>query len=442
MSVKDRSLFSLSWSLVITIGLGIFQPMLDSWFLGRVSDEAAAGVGSLGPLIMTVLMIMQTMAQAGASIVSQFLGGKRKSHARATQSMVLAGTVIIGLALSGILWASAGFLIQSIGLQGATAHHAQVFLEIFAMGLVFRALLTAYTTLISGYGKTLWNLGGNALSLVINAILNYGFLEGAWGLPLMQVEGVAIATVSSWIAVDILFAIVLAKESGAQKIRTKLKRGVSLVFKDWMRIGLPSTVEPVSYSIYQVAITTLIVSLGTLSITSRVYAGNFAMLPIIFSVGIGVASQILIAHLVGAKDYQKADRRLWQSLAWASGLALSVSILVAISGKYLLNLYTQNNAVIAVASTCLWADAFLQPAKAANIILTNSMRAAGDSRFPAIVGTLMMWTLGIGVVWLLGIHMKFGIVGIWFGMALDEWIRAIVNIIRWNSKAWQNKGVT
>ncbi len=442
MSVKDRSLFSLSWSMVITIGLGIFQPMLDSWFLGRVSDEAAAGVGSLGPLIMTVLMIMQTMAQAGASIVSQFLGGKRKSHARATQSMVLAGTVIIGLILSGILWASAGFLIQSIGLQGATAHHAQVFLEIFAMGLVFRALLTAYTTLISGYGKTLWNLGGNALSLVINAILNYGFLEGAWGLPQLQVEGVGIATVSSWIAVDILFAIVLAKESGTQKIRTKLNRGISLVFKDWMRIGLPSTVEPVSYSVYQVAITTLIVSLGTLSITSRVYAGNFAMLPIIFSVGVGVASQILIAHLVGAKDYQKADRRLWQSLAWASGLALSVSILVAISGKYLLNLYTQNSEVIAVASTCLWADAFLQPAKAANIVLTNSMRAAGDSRFPAIVGTLMMWTLGIGVVWFLGIHLKFGIVGIWIGMALDEWFRAIVNIIRWNSKAWQNKGVT
>lgn len=442
MSVKDRSLFSLSWSLVITIGLGIFQPMLDSWFLGRVSDEAAAGVGSLGPLLMTVLMIMQTMAQAGASIVSQFLGGKKKSHARATQSMVLAGTVIIGLVLSAILWASAGFLIGSIGLTGATAHHAQVFLEIFAMGLVFRALLTAYTTLISGYGKTLWNLGGNALSLVINAILNYGFLEGAWGLPKLQVEGVGIATVCSWIAVDILFAIVLARESGTQKLRTKLNRGVSLVFKDWMRIGLPSTVEPVSYSVYQVAITTLIVSLGTLSITSRVYAGNFAMLPIIFSVGVGVASQILIAHLVGAKDYVKADRRLWQSLAWASGLALSVSIVVAISGKHLLNLYTQNSEVIAIAASCLWADAFLQPAKAANIVLTNSMRAAGDSRFPAIVGTLMMWTLGIGVVWLLGIHLKYGIVGIWIGMALDEWFRAIVNIIRWNSKAWQNKGVT
>ena len=34
--------------------------------------------------------------------------------------------------------------------------------------------------------------------------------------------------------------------------------------------------------------------------------------------------------------------------------------------------------------------------KAANIAITFSLRAAGDSRFPAIVGSTLMWTVGLG----------------------------------------------
>ena len=31
--VKDRSLISLSWPLILTFAVGMIQPMMDSWFL-------------------------------------------------------------------------------------------------------------------------------------------------------------------------------------------------------------------------------------------------------------------------------------------------------------------------------------------------------------------------------------------------------------------------
>jgi len=33
------------------------------------------------------------------------------------------------------------------------------------------------------------------------------------------------------------------------------------------------------------------------------------------------------------------------------------------------------------------------------------------------------------------------VVGIWIGMAIDEWARAIVNAGRWKGGKWQRKGV-
>lgn len=50
MQVKDRSLFSLSWPLILTFGVGMFQPIMDSWFLSRTSEVAAAGVGAVLPI--------------------------------------------------------------------------------------------------------------------------------------------------------------------------------------------------------------------------------------------------------------------------------------------------------------------------------------------------------------------------------------------------------
>lgn len=423
------------------MAFGIFQPMLDSWFLGRVSDQAAAAVGALGALLMTLFMILQALSQAGASIASQFMGGGKRSHARATQILVITGSGLLGVILGAILWPCSGMLIHLLGLQGQTAIYGQQFLRIAALGLVFKALQVTLTNLVASHGRTVWNLSANALSLAINAVLNYIFLEGLFGFPRMGVQGVAWATVISWVGVDLMLWIVLRKDSGSHKTATNLRRGFGLVFPSWMRIGLPSAVEPVSFSVYQIAVTALIVRLGETSMTARVYGGNFAMLAIVFSVGIGVGSQILVAHLVGAFDYTKAHKRLMQSLLWACGFAFVVAIAVAFSARHLLSIYTQNVEVIALAATCLWVDAFLQPAKAANIVLTNALRAAGDSKFPAIVGTSMMWTIGIGSVFTLGYGLHMGLVGVWMGMAIDEWTRSIVNYRRWISGAWRGKGV-
>ncbi|HSQ41054.1 MAG TPA: MATE family efflux transporter, partial [Fibrobacteraceae bacterium] len=250
--VKDRGLFSLSWPLIVTMAFGTLQPMLDSWFLGRVSDDAAAAAGAVGSLIVTVFMILQALAQAGASIVSQFLGGGRRSQARATQTMILVVGALMGFSLSLILWPLRHLLVHALGLQGQVALYAADFLGIFALGMVFKALQVTLTSLVAGYGRTLWNLGANALSLLINAILNYSFLEGLFGLPHMGVKGVALATVISWVAVDLLLWLVLRSESRNHPHSTNLRRGLGLVLPDWLRIGLPSAAEPVSFSVYQI----------------------------------------------------------------------------------------------------------------------------------------------------------------------------------------------
>lgn len=440
MQVKDRSLLSLSWPLFITFGIATLQPMMDSWFLSRTSESAAAGVGALIPVLGALFMAIQAFAQAGASIASQFIGANRPHQAGTTQTMVLIGGALLGFAITLIVIPIANQIVQWMGLFGDAAIHAKNFLHVVAIGFAFRALQSTLTSLIATHGLTAWNLIGNVATIILNAAMNVVFLNGYFGLPQMGVRGVALATMLSWVISSIiLFAILRLKVK--HKIRSSDFKRSRAILPDWVRIGFPAAVEPVSFQIFQVVLTAIVVHLGLTAMTARIFSANFAMLAVILSVGLSSGNQILVAHLVGAHDYKKANLRLHQSLVAGSCSGFIVAITVAIFGSELLQLYTQDEQVLRLGKMCLWCDVVLQPFKAANMVITSALRAAGDSKFPAIVGSTMMWTCGLGSALFLAFGLNLGLIGIWLGMACDEFYRSIVNYLRWRGGKWKYYGV-
>lgn len=440
-TVKDRSLIGLSWPLILTFGVGVIQPMMDSWFLSRTSESAAAGVGALMPVLGTVFMAIQAFSQAGASIASQFLGGNYNRHARVTQTMVILGSFLLGIAMTLLIYPSSGEIISLMGLSGDPAEYGEKFLSLVCLGFCFRAIQTTFTALIATHGLTVWNLIGNTLTIAFNAGMNILFMNGIPGIiPKMGVYGVALATALSWLFSAVILWWVLRYKIGHVTLRSDIKR-TRAILPDWIRIGLPAAAEPISFELFQVFITAMVVHLGTLAVTARVFSANFAMFAVILSVGLGNGNQILVAHLVGAHDFNKANRRLKQSLFASSASAGVIAVIVALCGTRLMHIFSVNPEVIKLGATCLWCDAVLQPFKAANIVLTAALRAAGDSKFPAFVGSGMMWTLGVASALFLCFGLHLGLIGLWLGMACDEFFRSIANSIRWRSGAWKKYAV-
>lgn len=440
VQVKDRSLLSLSWPLFITFGIATCQPMMDSWFLSRTSETAAAGVGALGPILGAIFMAITAFSQAGASIASQFMGAERPKQAGTTQTMVLLGSLLLGVAIMLLTIPLAGNIVSWMGLTGDAAKYGYEFMFIVSFGFAFRSLQTTLTSLIATHGLTGWNLIGNIITIVSNAIMNVIFLNGYFGLPCMGVKGVALATMLSWLISSVVLYAIL-KYKVHHKIRSTDFKRSRVILPDWIRIGVPAAVEPVSFQIFQVVLTAIIVHLGITAMTARIFAANFAMLAVILSVGLSSGSQILVAHLVGAHDFDKANRRLHQSLIAGCSSGFIVAVVVAIFGTELMSFYTVDPEIQRLGKICLWCDVALQPFKAANMTITAALRASGDSKFPAIVGSTMMWTLGLGTALLLGFGLDLGLAGIWLGMAADEFYRSIVNYIRWRGGRWKELGV-
>ena len=90
--------------------------------------------------------------------------------------------------------------------------------------------------------------------------------------------------------------------------------------------------------------------------------------------------------------------------------------------------------------TIMLVDIIVEIGRAVNIYATNALRSAGDVNFPFYVGVAVQWTVSVGFSYLFGIHWGWGLVGMWCAFLLDENIRALLFVKRWNSMRWAKKG--
>ena len=75
-----------------------------------------------------------------------------------------------------------------------------------------------------------------------------------------------------------------------------------------------------------------------------------------------------------------------------------------------------------------------------NIFAASTLRATGDVVYPFVVGVIFQWGVAVGVSYVIGIPLGFGLVGMWIGFALDENIRGVILMRRWRSGKWRTKG--
>jgi len=159
------------------------------------------------------------------------------------------------------------------------------------------------------------------------------------------------------------------------------------ILRDILKIGLPSAGEGIAYEASQLTITRIITVLGKVALTTRVYTLNIMYFVMVFSVAVGQGTQIVVGHLVGAGDNEKAYKTCIKSLRYAVVVAIILAGIVSFFSEQLLGIFTDDRAIIEMGSKLLLIAVILEPGRVFNIVIINSLRAAGDARFP------LLWVL-------------------------------------------------
>ncbi len=436
---KKLTLFALTWPIFIELLLHMLMGNADTLMLSQYSDDSVAAVGVSNQVLSLVIVMFGFVAVGTSILVAQNIGAKKDIEAKEVAMVSLGANLIFGVILSIAVVLLSKPLLLLMDIPAELLGEAGTYLKIVGGFMFFQAIFMTVGAVLRSNGFTrdamYITIGAN----ILNVIGNYFFIFGPFGFPVLGVEGVAISTVVSRIVATIAAIILLFKRVEGPFPFSYLWKFPKKHIQNLLRIGLPSAGEQLSYNSSQIMITAFIAMLGTEAITSKIYTQNIMVFIFVFSIAIAQGTQILIGHLVGAKKFEEAYLRCLKSLKMAIGFSIFMAVIASIFSKELLSIFTSNDEIIKLGSMLILLTIILEPGRSFNLVVISALRAAGDVKYPVIVGIFSMWGVAVGLSYLLGIHFGLGLVGVWIAFISDEWLRGLLMLRRWRSKAWLSK---
>src|SRR5690625_3291416 len=181
--------------------------------------------------------------------------------------------------------------------------------------------------ILRSYRHTKDTMTVTILMNIFNVIGNFFVIFGPFGFPVLGVGGLAYSTSISRLLGFIALIFLLIMRSKGQLDYKRLFRYPKEHLKKILQIGVPSAGEQLSYNASQMVITYFVAQLGTIAITTKVYAQNIMMFIFLFSIAIGQGTQIMIGHMIGAGKQKEAYERGLKSLRLSFIVSLTMASL-------------------------------------------------------------------------------------------------------------------
>ncbi|MBS4219679.1 MATE family efflux transporter [Bacillus sp. FJAT-49711] len=436
---QTLTLFALAWPILIEIMMLRLMGIADTFMLSHYSDNAVAAVGFSDQILAMTIMLCSMVTIGTTILVSRYVGAKDKLSTSEITRVSISLNFLFGLIISLILIIFSPTILQLMGLPAELMKDATIYMFIIGGFTFIQSLMLTVSAVMKGHGLTKQVMYVMTGVNILNIIGNYLFIFGPFGIPVLGVKGVAIATVASRFIGMIILFVILKKRIGESIPLTKLFRFPKQHVKNLLKIGIPSSVDSIAWNLQMVVITIFIAMIGTTALTTNVYTTNLRAFITMFSGALGQGTLILISRKIGEKRMDEAFKQSMHIYKIAALVALFVAGLFFIFSKPLLKIFTNSSDIIVLGSSIILLTLLLEPGRAFNLIFNNSLKAAGDVNFPVFIAILGMWLISVPIAYILGIHFGLGLIGIWIGFVVDEWVRGIILMRRWRSRIWEDK---
>ncbi|MEM4780303.1 MAG: MATE family efflux transporter [Halalkalicoccus sp.] len=330
-----RALVVLAAPLVAQNLVQVLQQVIDTFWLGRLGEDAVAAVGLNFPIIAVLVALATVAPFVGTQVlVSQRYGADDPVGARSAAVHGTVLSIVFGIVVGALVYLLAPGIVAPFGAGLTVTELAALYLAIYALGLPIMSASDALEGGFVGWGDTRAALYINVLAVAVNVVLD-PFLIFGWGpFPALGVEGAALATVIGYtlgflLAVGMAFGSRESLPLGRRDLR--IERGE---FRELLDIGAPSAGQHLAQQSVRVVIIGIVASVGgAAGLAAYTVGARIASVAFIPASGLQQAAQSVIGQNIGADKPERARRATWTGVAIAGGaLAVVGAIQLAIPG--------------------------------------------------------------------------------------------------------------
>ena len=440
------------------------DPAVDFWTLPRLKRDAAELIRLAAPIILArsgiILMIT----------VDIIMVGHYSSQELAYQSIALAlimPMIVIGL---GLLM---GTLVITAYHYGAGEHHGcgrawrnslPYALCLGLMGMV-SALFGEPILLFFGQSPDLAANGGEIMRIsgyglpafmvflttafflegvkrpvpwmvlmlvanVVNLVLNWILIFGKFGLPEMGAEGAAWATTAArWFVAISLVAYVLTMKDHRRFAILGYSKLSWRAWKQQRRIGYAASIglgaETCSFAVLSIFAGWL----GPLPLAAFALTFNLITMVFMVTLGLGSATSIRVGIAHGGNNHDDLTRAGWTGLGANTVAMTAFGVLFLFAGKPLAELFSNDPALISVATPMIAFTAALLVVDGGQGIMANALRGRQDVWIPCGMQIFAFIGVMIPGAYLLVFMGDQGAIGLLQGMLIGSGVS--ISLLSW-----------
>ncbi len=433
-----KSLMKLSWPIFIELILQLLVGNMDQVQLSHFNETAVAAVGNANTIITVVLLTFNVISLAAMILVSQYRGANDLASTNQIYTLSLLVNGLLSLFLAVVLLVFAEGLFSLMQVPQELMAEACTYLRITAAALPFQAIMLTFSAFLraGAHMKVIMLITGfiNVCNIAGNAVL----INGIGPLPRLGAAGAALSSSIFRVVGMVLMGWMFFRYTQQARVGISLLRPFPKgLLRRLLEIGLPSGGESLSYNLSQTSCLVFVNMMGTYVVTTRMYAVMFANCIYMLISAASQAGQIVVGYLVGARDLDGANECNKRSLKLFCPITVGIAAVLWVIATPLYGIFSSDERVLALGAQIMAVEVFLEVGRSFNIVLVRNLQAVGDVKFPVLIGIFSQWVIAVGVGYLLGVVLNWGLVGLWVAFALDENFRAVIFLLRWKSGKWR-----
>lgn len=435
---RQNSFFASVCALAVPVALqSTLQAsfsIVDQIMIGQLGSVSVAGVGLAGKFASIYSVIVSAVGVVGGIMISQYLGQKNSREVRRSFSVNL----LIALGLAGVFTLlCGGFPSQIMGLYTTDAPMGQAassYLRIITATFLPIAGATLLSTLLRCMEKAQLPLYASIASAVLNTALNYVLIFGKLGLPAMEANGAAFATViSTW--VNFLLMLVMLGRNGS--VLKASGRAGKFNLRQYLSMLLPILVCEFLWSLGENIYAAIYGHMGTEASAAMMLMNPVQSLVIGALCGLSQAASVIIGKKLGSREYDDAYRDSWRLIRYGFIGSVILSVLVVLASPMYVEIYQVDAAVKLLTRRILTAYALVAPFKVLNMIAGGGIiRSGGKTNYVMFIDMIGTWVFGVPLGLLSAFVWKLPIPYVYFLLSLEECVRFAITVFILRGKRW------
>jgi putative MATE family efflux protein len=424
-TIARIALPAVASSLLMTLFTSV-----DAFWIGtRIGASGLAAV-SIAVFWIWLIISVAEMVNVGLTAVAS----RRYGEGRADAAARVAGDALLLSLGLGVLSAAIGLPllprmfatmhapadVTALGVRyfGTYLLGAPLIYGFFAVDAAFRAAGDTRTPFIILAASV-------AVTLVLDPILIVG-----WGpVPSLGVAGAAIATICTR-AVAFLIGLTIIGRRGVVRFGRPDTRALATV----LRIGLPTAMTGVVFSLIYVMVTRTATQFGTPALAALGIGHRVESWLYMIGVGCGAATAAIVGQNLGAGRVDRAEHAGWISVAFCSVFGVLAFAMEVTFPERFASIFSSDPAVIAEAARYLRIAAVSQVGICAEIVLEGALGGAGATLPPMLTSTTITASRIPLAAWAAA---RWGIVGLWWTITITALLRAVGMMLLWRAGRWK-----